>query len=231
MDIERILQTRANRTTRNGRPFNVFYASMSRCLDAGKSLLADPAIKHAKLLERSVVITMVSAIEVYYKDVLDSIFRVCSPDFFEPHLKRIHATKYDITDVLAIYRNQVHPLELITANQSFQSAETIEAVFSKFLGNGLWGAVIGLQVRLKDDPETECTFEPELLADLKSLFALRHELVHNPAQRTVYSREIHNQIIAAGYLVFGSDVALTDMMAKNQDPSLGHDEKQHSASV
>lgn len=217
--------------TRNGGPFRVFFASMSQCLDAGKSLLADPAIKHARLLERSVVITMVSAIEVYYKDVLDGIFRICSPDFFEPHLKRIHATKYDISDLLEIYRNRVHPLELITANQSFQSAETIEAVFSKFLGNGLWSAVIGLQVRLKDNPETECTFKPELLADLKSLFALRHELVHNPAQRAVYSRDIHNQIIAAGYLVFGSDVALTDMMAKNQDPSLGHDKKQHSASV
>lgn len=229
MEIERILQTRANRKTRIGRPFSVFHASFTQCLDAGQSLLADPTCKNAKLLERAVVITMVSAIEVYYKDVLDGIFRVCSPAFFEPHLKRIHATKYDIAELIEFYRNRVNPLELVAANQSFQSAETIDAVFSKFLGKGLWSTVIGMQVRIAGDPETENTFESHLLEDLKNLFALRHELVHDPPQRAVFSHATMNLITSAGFLLFGSDIVLMKMVAENQDPEIKqmHNKEMH----
>ncbi len=207
MDIERILQTRANRKSRTGRPFHVFYSTFSQCLDAGRCLIVDPTSKHANLLERAVVITMVSAIEVYYKDVLDGIFRVCSPSFFEPHLKRIHATKYDIAELLEFYRNRVHPLELIAANQSFQNVDTIDAVFSKFLGGGIWSTVIGMQVRVKDSPETEGTFEPSLLTELKRLFALRHELVHDPSRRATFSQETLDMISSAAFLLFGTDIA------------------------
>lgn len=225
MDIERILQARANRKTRSGRPFIVFQASFSQCLDAGHSVLADAKSKHAKLLERAVVISMVSAIEVYYKDVLDGIFRLCSPAFFEPHLKRIHPSKYDISELIEFYRKRVHPLELIAANQSFQNSGSIDSVFSKFLGKSLWSAVIGMQVRVKDDPQTEETFEPYLLTDLKSLFALRHELVHDPSQDTVFSQAIVNQIASSGFLTFGSDVVLMQMIHENLDPEIEQDVK------
>jgi hypothetical protein len=128
MEIERILLARDSRKARSGAPYKVFDVSISECIEAGKFVLDTSTSKHVKLLERSMVITTVSAIEAYYKDVLDGIFRVCSPDFFEPILR------YDISDLVEMHRKRVHPLELIAANQSFQNAEVIDAVFSKFLG-------------------------------------------------------------------------------------------------
>jgi hypothetical protein len=220
MDIDRILATRSNRATREGRPYSVFQESFALCFEAGKSLLESPQQQHIALLERSIFICTVTAIEVYYKDVLDGIFRVCSPSFFEPHLKKIHSNKYDILDLLEMYRNRVHPLELISLNQSFQNVETIDSVFKPFLGEGLWKHLFEYQFRFKENPDSEFNFTPANLEDLKSLFSLRHELVHNPAQGAVFSEEKLSQILSAAYLVLGSDIVLMKMIADNKDPEL-----------
>ncbi|MBB97750.1 MAG: hypothetical protein CML68_24520 [Rhodobacteraceae bacterium] len=94
---------------------------------------------HSKLLERSVVITFVTHVEVYFRDMLDAIFRQCSPNFFVPKLKHIHNIKYDIEDLIEIYKRQIHPLELVSSEVSFQNTDKIEKVFSKFLGKSVWG--------------------------------------------------------------------------------------------
>ena len=41
------------------------------------------------LLEKQSVITMITASEVYFRDMLDGIFRVCKPEAFRPVLKEI----------------------------------------------------------------------------------------------------------------------------------------------
>jgi hypothetical protein len=220
MDIERVIQTRANRQSRTGRPFAVFNHTFAQCLDGGRFVISEPESKHSNLLKRAVVISMVSAIEVYYKDVLDLIFRVCSPSFFEPHIKRIHGTKYDIEDLIEFHRRRIHPLELIAANQSFQNADTIDSVFSRFLGKSIWSAVFGMQVRVKNDPKTEVTYEASLLADLKRLFAMRHEFVHDPAMNIEFSQDTIDLICAAAFLISGTDVILMGMINDNADPEL-----------
>lgn len=220
MNIERILQTRANRESRIGRPLEVFRSAFSQCLDGGRFVISEPLSKHSNLLKRAVIISMVSAIEVYYKDILDGIFRICSPSFFEPHLKSLHPTKYDIAELITFHRKRVHPLELIAANQSFQSVETIDSVFSKFLGKSLWSSVWEMQVRVKDEPETEVSYQPSLLTELQRLFALRHELVHDPTQNTEFSQETVDLINTSAFLVLGTDIVLMKMIKDNADPKL-----------
>jgi len=220
MDISRILQSRVNRKTRLGKPFSVFRDSFSECHEAANSVVDGSTSKFTHLLERSVVITMVTAIEVYYKDVLDGIFHICSPDFFEPHLKRIHSTKYDIVDLIKLYKKQIHPLELISANQSFQNVDTINGVFSEFLGGSLWGAVIGMEVRVKEEPEKNGSFSHEDLDALKGLFLLRHELVHNPSKHSFLTQQVIDNAVHASWLVFGSDIVLMKMISDHQDPTL-----------
>ncbi len=160
MDIKQILQARANRQTRHKRPFSNFNETSQQCIEAGDLILSgtlDPKI--AILLERSAVISSVTAIEVYYRDILDFIFRYCKPAFFEPHLKFFLPEKFEIADLLDFYRKSVHPLELVSAAQSFQNVERIDKCFSKFLDKpGLWESVLTLRVRVKDEPTTEGAF-------------------------------------------------------------------------
>ena len=145
------------------------------------------------LLERSAVITTVTSIEVYYKDMLALIFKNCAPEFFEPHLKQLHSEKFDIADLIDFHKHNVHPLDVVLASQSFLNIERIDRVFSKFLPKGgLWKTVNGMRIRLKDKPETESTFEESSLMKLKKLFDLRHELVHDPVRRSFFTSDIHD---------------------------------------
>jgi hypothetical protein len=126
--------------------------------------------------------------------------------------------------LLDVHRHQVHPLELVSAAQSFQNIDRIEKVFSRFVRNGgLWESVFQLQVRVKDDPTTESSFSRDELVALKRVFDLRHELVHDPARRSFFNEQTLEDLLAATHLVFGSDIILTQAIQANRDPALGSD--------
>lgn len=225
MDIKQILQARANRKTRIERPFSNFFETVQQCTSAGELIVngsLDPKI--SGLVERSAVISTVTAIEVYYRDILDFIFRYCTPEFFEPHLKHFFPEKFDIGDLLEVYRHNLHPLELVSAAQSFQNAERIDKTFTKFLNNqGLWKTVFQLKVRVKDKPTTESSFSHDELIALKRVFDLRHELVHDPARRVFFTEETLQDIWASAHLVFGSDIVLSQAIQANRDPALSNE--------
>ncbi|WP_152615348.1 HEPN domain-containing protein [Janthinobacterium lividum] len=225
MDTKQVLQARVNRKTRLDRPFANFFESFQQCTVAAELILSgslDPRI--VSLVERSAVISSVTAIEVYYRDILDFVFRYCKPDFFEPHLKLLYPEKLDIAELLEAHRNNVHPLELVSSAQSFQNTDRIDRVFSKFLGNkGLWSSVLQLQVRIKDNPSTESCFVHDELVALKRIFSLRHELVHDPARRAYFSSKTLEDMWDAAHFIFGSDIVLTQVIKANRDPKMDKD--------
>lgn len=224
MDHRQILQSRTNRGTRLARPYDNFFETFEQCVKAGEAILNGSfAPEFTPLMERSVVISAVTAIEVYYRDILDSIFKYCSPDYYEPKLKQLHPDKYDISDLLAIYRHQIHPLELIASSLSFQNIDKIDRVFSKFVEKGFWETVLKLQARVKDKPEDTATWTKEDFQGLKATFDLRHELVHDPARRSFLNEPIIDNLWKSAHMVFGSDLILTQTMVANRDPSLGGD--------
>ncbi|CAG9932948.1 hypothetical protein [Candidatus Nitrotoga arctica] len=225
MDYLNILRARENRQTRKDRiakPFDNFFETFDQCMDAGtKFLEGGIQPEYASLIERSIIISTVSAIEVYYRDMLDFIFKFCSPEFFEPKLKLLHTQKYDILELQDIYAHNIHPLELVSKGQSFQNAEQIEKVFSLFLDKkNLWNSLKERQIRRKDKPETIYKWSDDDLQGLKDTFALRHELVHDPAHITFLTKGILSNLGAAGYMVWGSDKMLISMMVENKDPNL-----------
>ena len=111
MDLTQILQSRRNRAERLGRPFKIFYDSFQQCAGASELVLERKLTDEVALLvERSVVITTVTAIEVFYKDLLALIFKACKPEFFEPHLKQLHSEKFDVGDLINFHKHSIHPL-------------------------------------------------------------------------------------------------------------------------
>jgi hypothetical protein len=227
MDIDRIIQSKLNRQSREGKPFNILYDSFRELISASNHILEDSSFPYSHLLERSISITAVTAIETYYKDILDIIFRICDPDFFKPVLKEIHKSKYDINELILMHEKSIHPLELIAANQSFQSIETIDSIFSKFLKKSLWGKIIGMQVRIKDNPDSVSAFEASNLEDLRKIFNIRHELVHNPnSKEKIITEEFVILLQTSRYMVFGSNMVITEMINANMDNGLITNEKQ-----
>ncbi|MEX0278257.1 MAG: hypothetical protein AB3N19_12120 [Ruegeria sp.] len=221
MDFSKIIEIRNARSSRSAVPFRVFYAASSQCIAAGRELTQETVeTNHTRLLERSVVITFVTHVEVYFKDMLDAIFRQCDPDFFRPKLRHLHNQKYGIDELLEIYERQIHPLELISGDVSFQSTASIDRVFSKFLGAGLWDTAINTRIRLPNQPKTEIKFEAEYLRCLERTFELRHNLVHNPSDAPHITDSVMNDIDFAQGLMLAADIVLLNMLAEHRDPQL-----------
>ena len=225
MDFQKILQARSNRATRLARPFANFFEIYQQCVAAGDLIISgavDP--KAHTLIERSAVISLVTSVEVYYRDILDFIFRYCEPQFFEPHLKHLCPEKFDIAELVEMYRHRLHPLELVSSAQSFQNAERIDRVFSRFISKGgLWDAVCQLRVRVKDDPGIEASLSSDELDGLKRTFTMRHELVHDPARRSFFNESTLADLHATASMVFGSDVVLSQVIQANRDPTLDNE--------
>lgn len=219
MNRDQILKTRVNRKTRLARPFDNFYESIQQCITGASALLkGEVAPQFSLLLERSIVITAVTAIEVYYRDMLDAIFRHCTEEFLEPKLKHLHSEKYDIIDILDIYRHRIHPVELITSNQSFQNAERIDKVFSNFTSGNFWKIVLNLHVSLDPDfkPENVHVLKDDDLKGLQNIFKLRHELVHDPARKAFFTYEVLQNLEKSQAMVWVSDLVLVQVIESNK---------------
>jgi hypothetical protein len=224
MKLEKILQSRVNRRDRGGRPYANFVDTFNDLVDASNAVIDQKKeLPHAPLLSRAIVITLVTSIEVYYKDMLDGIFRTCKPSFFKPVLRQLTNEKFDIDDLIQLHEQQIHPLELIASNQSFQNVSVIERVFSKFVGNGFWQRLFGIQVRLKESPDKVYDFKKQQLQSLDRIFKLRHELVHDPGKKYVLSGKTLEDITNSAWMIFGSDIVLSEVIHKNLDDEVAND--------
>ena len=215
IDIKKLLQSRIARESRQGQPILNLLTVSKEIDEAATHLFKNRDTPFRSILEKSIPILSVTAIETYYRDILDSIFRMCDPDFFKPVLKDIHKSKYDIDDLVLMHEESIHPLEMISSTLNFQSVEAIDKVFSKFLKKGLWDSVIGTRVRQAVQPEPEIEFKHEYLQSLRNLFNTRHDLVHNQIHpHKELTTEFFDEISASFLLVTGSHFAISDMINK-----------------
>lgn len=222
MNLNRIERARRVRRSRESRPFKVFYDQFHAHFQAEEELAGSAVSPTTKwLLQRAFVISTVTATEVYFRDMLDAVFRMCKPKAFLPKLRDIHKAKYDIDDLVSIYVNHVHPCELILDGLSFQRVDTIEHVFSALLGRPFWKSVAPLQVRLKDKPSNVLEIKPEAVTKYGRLLQLRHELIHNPdAHKRELSAEELDWLYETPALILACDILITSFLSTNIDPDL-----------
>jgi hypothetical protein len=218
MDIERLLQSRALRKTRGGRPFKTFFRMYSEVLEVQQADTSKIAPKLCWVLEKQSVITMITATEVYFRDILDGIFRVCKPEAFRPVLKEIYKSKHDIDDLLQFHVNRVHPLALVADSFNFQNPAVIASVFDKLIRKPLWKSVIGMSFRIKDKPESQFSLDADHLLAFERSLRLRHELIHNPdASRRKLSKDNWSDLHSIAGLIFGCDVVINNFISENLD--------------
>jgi len=172
-------------------------------------------------IEKQSVITIVTAVEVYFRDMLDCIFRLCKPVAFRPYLKQIHPLKYDIDDLIEFHVSRVHPLELIADNCNFQNPDEIAKVFKALIGRPFWDAVLDLHFRLVEQPSLEVKLDQEYFKSLQRTLKLRHEIIHSPdMDRCELSDSERCDIHSIGLLICGCDILLTDFISKNLDEEI-----------
>ncbi len=220
MDLSEIITVKINRTSRDSRPYLNYrnsFKKYSYCLEFVEKLDEENSeIKN--IIINSVIINQVTSIEVYCKDILDACFKIVNPEFYLSNLKELHKNKYDIDDLLFMYKNSVHPLELISYNQSFQNLPVIDSFFSKLLKAKIFENIKSLKLRFKDSPESTVTFDdPAIFKMTDLLFNTRHELVHNPSSnKKLESNKVREMLAKSDILIFALDVILTNLFETNK---------------
>jgi hypothetical protein len=219
MDIERIVKSRQLKATRAARPYDNFRKLYIDLTEVAPEVQNADLSEHTKgILEKHSVITLVTAVEVYFRDMLDSIFRLCKPETFEGFLREFHKVKYDIEELIAIYKKNTHPLELVVDGCNFKNSDVVNSVFNKLLGKPLWETVFSYKFRVKDTPEKEYQADKSHLLALKRSTALRHELIHNPDLTAVRLTEMQrSDLHSASFLVLCCDFVLSKFVSDNLD--------------
>lgn len=216
MELTEILKVRKNRNTRDARPFKNYAASHNKLFTCLKKIVQErDEIK--EILINSIIIGEVTSIEVYCKDILDAFFKICNPDFYKKTLKDIHKNKYDIDDLIFMHEKSIHPLELISFNQSFQNLSMIDSYFSKVLKIKVIEEIKALKVR-KDEKSDIITFDDaEIFEQTDLLFKTRHELVHNPANgMNIKIEDVEKMLFHSMIFIFGLDLILITNFHKHR---------------
>ena len=74
-DIQQILRARTNRRGRLAIPINNFRESINQCIVGGETVLGGSVDVNVRaLVERAAVISTVTAVEVYFRYILELIF-------------------------------------------------------------------------------------------------------------------------------------------------------------
>lgn len=219
MNLIEVLTVRKNRNSRDSRPFKNYFESsekLNSCLYfINKDDFNNNEIK--EIISKSVIINQVTSIEVYCKDMLDTFFKICKPNFYRRSLKEIHKNKYDIDELIFMHEKSVHPLELISFNQSFQNLTTIDSFFSKLLKVKVFEEIKSLQVRENEHSEVVKYDDKEILKQTDLLFNTRHELVHNPSNnKTIEISKIDKMLEFSTLFIFGLDIILINNFNKNK---------------
>ncbi|WP_323664904.1 HEPN domain-containing protein [Aliarcobacter butzleri] len=222
MDSNKILKNRHARKSRNYRPIQAFNDLVSSTGSAIEELEQLGATKETKeVLLKSYIINIVTALEVYYRDMVDLFFRTCNPEVFQDKLKRLHEKTYKIDDLINLYVNNIHPLELITDNLNLQNINNIDKTFTILIGKPFLKEIKEIKWRIKDLSETESQITDNMMKGLSEIIEERHSLIHNPHSKLLLSEESILKNIDSIYgIILASDLVLTKFINENLDLEL-----------
>jgi len=227
MDITKITKNTKAKKSREAKPISAFmdlFNATNSALEEVSELGASDATKETLL--KGHIINTVTAVEVYYRDMLDSVFRLCKPSSFNDKLKKLHDKSYKIDDLIELYINRVHPLELVASSLSFQNTQSIEKVFSTLIGKPFFKQAKQLKWRLAEKPVNEFEITHEDINTLQEIFDERHQLIHNPNRHFILSEEtIMDKIGSILGVIMASDLVLIQFINENIDPELSSNKK------
>ncbi|TKG17757.1 hypothetical protein [Vibrio lentus] len=218
MDINKIKKDREARDSRDVRPFATFISISQATSSAMEELVAlDLSAETKNTLKNNQIINMVTAVEVYFRDMLDAIFKMCERDSYHSKLRKLHDKNYKIDEVIAIYENKIHPLELISTSHSFQNTDNINRVFSTLLGERFIAQLLKLKWKMSHESDEEaCQLYKGDVDNLQELFQIRNFLIHNPHKTNTVSEEKLDNLFNSMYgFILASDFAFTNFINKH----------------
>jgi hypothetical protein len=211
IDVDAILRARGQRITREGYPLHVLMETFKQIEAAEEEVKRSSLTPETKwILQRSYVLTAITSCEVYFKDMLRTLFSISKKDSFLGKLQLFHKEKYGIDELLSMQFQGISPFDLVLASANFQNISEIDKVFSAIIGKPFWKAVFAQNV-FTEREGTKIPLTEDALGDFGRLLNLRHELTHDPdhkrrnltEEELAMIRSIPTLIFACDFIIIG----------------------------
>lgn len=212
MNIDDIKNNINNRKSRLGQPIKIFDENMLSILKCLPKIENIQDLELKLLLQKSTIISSVTYFEVYFRDMLDAIFRMCKREAYISIIDKIHPQKYTVSEYIELDDNGIHPLELISFNLNFQNINNVNKVFSILLNVDFINKVQDYKYRINN---IEFNTDSEIIKSVKTVLDYRHELVHNPKNEyQPLDLNIINSVPNLWIFAFSCDRLILDYMSK-----------------
>jgi len=223
-NIDKILLQRAIRNTRSYSPINNFYKQQN--LIENLQLEIEKNIDIPKLIQlgrRQLIISLVSALEVYFKDQLVIAFD--SGKFNNSNLaNKINKTFY-LADIQAIIDNNISVGEIIAGLFTFSGLSSINKVYSLLIDEHFLKLLnkFEFEIAINDKTSTNKSFEKTTIINedkhiykhLNDLYSLRPYLTHDQPEKSVISEfQIQKFLSSSSLFVLAFDCFIKDIINK-----------------
>jgi hypothetical protein len=93
--------------------------------------------------------------------------------------------------------------------------------FTALLQVPFWETATAVNIRLKDEPDSEVALSTSLVGVLARVVNLRHELIHNPSRAKKQLTDAEwDELHSVAALVLASDWLIIDFMSKHLKPEV-----------
>lgn len=219
---DRLLLQRALRNTRSQSPVENFLKQQELIEDLyfeiEKNIDSEELVQQAR---RQVVISLVSALEVYFKDTLKQSYD--SGVFKNSFLLKKIRKRFYFNDIENIIDNKVSLGELLASVFTFQSLSSVNKVFSQLIGRNMFNQINTFEFELQVE-ETDGHSHPgqkttilnedrKVYRRIDELYSLRPFLTHDQLERSEISEfQIQNFLGASCLLVVVIDNYLRELI-------------------
>jgi hypothetical protein len=175
--LNKIAAQRKTHNTRKGKPYITFYDKVFNAENLLNQIEAH--IKSSDLLQESrvqFIIALITAFEVYFKDMLIESFDKCKSSIIMANCKLIKLDqKFTFSEIVDFYANNIKVQEILRAMVTFQSLDTIFDYFGKLSQLDISTQIMNYKVPIKDH---SFSLKEDTIRNLTELISLRHTVTH-----------------------------------------------------
>ena len=214
---------RSQRRQEHPTPSHAFRVGANKALNVLTELKElEASVQLLDYVLKANVVYFVTLFEVYFRDMLDLIFKVCKPEIFISKIDKIHERKYKFSEILSLSSSATNPLDLLASSLNFQKWSFIEETFSLLLGvksfkeeakKTIW--TVSKEVPAENAQEIQLHDDDFLR--LERLLSMRHNFVHdpNPIVKIDEHEVMYELLGAATSVVVSCDICINEFISKN----------------
>ncbi len=196
-NIEKILLQRALRNTRSFSPVDNYFKQLEVIEDLYFEI--EKNIESSKLIQQArkqLVISLVSALEVYFKDSLMTAYD--SGSFNDSYLVKRLQKRFFLKDIQDIIKNKITIGEVLASIFTFSNLKSVNKVFSSLIGKNFFKELNEYQFELKSQADEESDIptinnttmlneDRRVYFNLKELYSIRPFITHDQPEKSSIS--------------------------------------------